>query len=212
MARVQKFALRIALASALLAGASAPTFAVAAGLPDPFNVQLDLGRPHWDITGATIWDDKAGAGRWRPAPRAASKAAEETSREISELSVLDSGFQTIGFTPTGPSLTGKAAWYGAEFDGRLTASGERFDMYRLTAASDRLPLNSYASVSNRSTGETVVVRINDRRATPGGELIVLSLAAATRLGLDAAPDSTVELRELGDTAPGVTAPVQVATR
>ncbi len=210
MARVQEFALRIALASVLLATASTPV--VAAELPDDGQVLwLDLGRPHWDITGATVWDDEAGAGRWRPMARRALQAASEPPAAVVRVAA-DASFQTVGFTSTGPTQTGKAAWYGAEFDGRLTASGERFDMYRLTAASDQAPLNSYVSVSNRATGETVVVRINDRRPAPAGELITLSAAAAMRLGLDATPGALVDLRPVGAASPKMDAPIEVAAR
>lgn len=208
MARVQMVAVRIALVSALL-GVSAPSLAHAAGdeafWPDV--QKLELGRPHWDLTGATVWDDMA-----RMVPRWFKPAAPTPEPVIQDVAAFDvaSGFQTIAYSRSAPQLTGKAGWYGAEFDGRLTSSGERFDMYRLTAASADLPLNSYVSVSNRATGETVVVRINDRRPQAGGELITLSKAAATRLSLDSEGGGAVDLQLLGAAPPA--GPVQVASR
>lgn len=81
-------------------------------------------------------------------------------------------------------IVGLAGWRGEAFDGRSTATGERYDMYRLTAASADLPLGSYAEVTNLATGEAVVVRINDRAPAEGAAVITLSYAAAHRLGVD----------------------------
>jgi rare lipoprotein A len=92
--------------------------------------------------------------------------------------------------------TGLAGAYDASFDGHATASGERFDMYRLTAASADLPLGSYAQVTNGATGESVVVRINDRPAAPGA-LVVLSNAAANRIGIAVHERAMVRVRDLG---------------
>lgn len=60
------------------------------------------------------------------------------------------------------SQTGKASWYGSQFHGRKTSSGERYDMNIMTAAHKTLPIPSYARVTNLSNGKSVVVRINDR--------------------------------------------------
>ena len=106
--------------------------------------------------------------------------------------------------------TAVAGWYGDSFDGLRTASGERFDMYRLTAASATLPLGSYVEVSNPATGERVVVRINDRQST--GEAITLSYAAANRIGLAARKASTVRVEYLGASANAVTESVVMASR
>lgn len=106
--------------------------------------------------------------------------------------------------------TAVAGWYGDSFDGLRTASGERFDMYRLTAASATLPLGSYVGVSNPATGERVVVRINDRQGA--GEAITLSYAAANRIGLAASKASTVRVEYLGASLKAVTDSVVVASR
>ena len=57
---------------------------------------------------------------------------------------------------------GLASWYGRKFHGKPTSSGERYDMYAMTAAHTLLPIPSYARVTNLSNGRSVVVRINDR--------------------------------------------------
>jgi len=94
----------------------------------------------------------------------------------------EDSFQTASIkAPTPTEQVGLANWYGETFDGRTTASGERFDMFRLTAASPTLPLGTLVEVTNLTNGRKVVVRINDRRAPPTGGVIVLSKAAATNL-------------------------------
>lgn len=97
--------------------------------------------------------------------------------------------------------TGAAAAYGADFDGRTTASGERFDMYRLTGASNDLPLGAYVEVQNLATGQRAVIRINDRRPADAGRLVTLSYAAANRIGLAEEAGGAVRVRYLGMTAP-----------
>ena len=78
---------------------------------------------------------------------------------------------------------GLASWYGRKFHGRATASGERYDMYAMTAAHKTMPLPSYARVRNPANGREVVVRINDRGPFHGGRVIDLSYTAALKLGV-----------------------------
>lgn len=77
---------------------------------------------------------------------------------------------------------GIASWYGGQFHGAQTASGEVYNMYAMTAAHPTLPIPSYARVRNPSNGREVIVRINDRGPFVKGRIIDLSFAAATRLG------------------------------
>lgn len=81
------------------------------------------------------------------------------------------------------TLEGRAAWYGREFHGRRTASGESYDMYALTAAHRSLPFGTRVRVTNLRNGQSVVVRINDRGPFTPGFIIDLSYAAAGRIGL-----------------------------
>jgi rare lipoprotein A len=78
---------------------------------------------------------------------------------------------------------GKAAWYGGKFQGRKTASGEKFDKRKLTAAHRKLPFGSKVRVTNLGNGKTVVVRINDRGPYGRGRIIDVSEAAAKKLGM-----------------------------
>ncbi len=74
--------------------------------------------------------------------------------------------------------TGEASWYGRPFHGRRTASGEVYDMYKLTAAHPTLPFGARVRVTNLRNGRSVEVRINDRGPAVRGRLIDLSYAAA----------------------------------
>lgn len=78
---------------------------------------------------------------------------------------------------------GLASWYGRKFHGRSTASGERYDMYAMTAAHPTLPIPSYARVRNPANGREVVVRINDRGPFHSTRIIDLSYTAALKLDL-----------------------------
>jgi len=80
-------------------------------------------------------------------------------------------------------LHGLATWYGQVFDGRLTANGERYDMFAMTAASNTLPFGTVVKVVSVKTGKSVDVRINDRGDLPGNRVIDLSYEAARRLNI-----------------------------
>ncbi len=93
--------------------------------------------------------------------------------------------------------TGSASWYGAQFNGRPTASGERFDMNALTAAHATLPLPGLVEVTNLANGRSVVVRINDRGPFTPGRIIDLSRGSAQALGLLERGVGDVRVRYLG---------------
>jgi rare lipoprotein A len=76
---------------------------------------------------------------------------------------------------------GLASWYGHPFHGRRTASGEVYDMNRLTAAHKTMPLPSYARVRNLANGREILVKVNDRGPFYPGRVIDLSRAAARQL-------------------------------
>src|SRR5215218_2832809 len=80
--------------------------------------------------------------------------------------------------------SGKASWYGPGFHGRKTASGEAFNSGDLTAAHRTLPFGSRVRVVNKTTGRSVVVRINDRGPYAHGRIIDLSRASAQAIGLN----------------------------
>ena len=78
---------------------------------------------------------------------------------------------------------GLASWYGPGFHGRLTANGEVYNQYAISAAHQSLPLPSYIHVTNLENGRTLVVRVNDRGPFVGDRLLDLSYGAAARLGI-----------------------------
>lgn len=77
--------------------------------------------------------------------------------------------------------TGLASWYGRQFHGRKTASGETFDMNAMTAAHSSLPMNCYVRVTNKDNGKSVIVKVNDRPKT--NRVLDLSYGAAQAIGL-----------------------------
>lgn len=121
------------------------------------------------------------------------------------------------------NANGLASWYGPNFHGRRTANGEIFDQYHLSAAHPTLPLPSYARVTNRDNGRSIIVRVNDRGPFAHGRIIDLSGRAADMLGFKSRGTARVNVqyagpaelhgqdmaylmasyREPGDTAPGI---------
>jgi len=88
--------------------------------------------------------------------------------------------------PAGPPTIiqiGTASWYGPGFHGHETASGETFNQHALTAAHRTLPLGTEAKVTNLATGQSVMVKINDRGPYVKGRHLDLSRAAAKQIGL-----------------------------
>jgi rare lipoprotein A len=98
--------------------------------------------------------------------------------------------------PTGLAHRGQASWYGSDFQGSPTASGEPFNMNALTAAHRTLPLGSYARVKNLDNGRSVVVRINDRGPHARRRTIDLSYAAAREIAMVNAGTAPVEVAPL----------------
>lgn len=86
-------------------------------------------------------------------------------------------------TSRGYRARGKASWYGTYFHGRKTSSGEKYDMYKMTAAHPTLPLPTYARITNLDNGKTVVVKVNDRGPFHSNRLIDVSYVAAAKLGM-----------------------------
>ncbi|WMP19052.1 septal ring lytic transglycosylase RlpA family protein [Thiothrix lacustris] len=78
---------------------------------------------------------------------------------------------------------GKASYYGIQYNGRPTASGETYDMYAMTAAHPDLPFGTRIRVTNLQNGQSVVVRVNDRGSFKPGRIVDVSQAAAEQLGL-----------------------------
>jgi rare lipoprotein A len=79
--------------------------------------------------------------------------------------------------------TGTASWYGEDFHGKPTASGEIYNMYGYTAAHKTIPLGSRVRVLNLTNGKEIIVPVNDRGPFVGDRIIDMSYGAAQRLGM-----------------------------
>ena len=97
---------------------------------------------------------------------------------------------------------GEASWYGNPFHGQRTASGERYDMYLMTAAHRELPIGTVVEVRNLQNDRRVQVRINDRGPFVRGRILDLSYGAATELDMVRTGTAEIELRviEMGQQA------------
>jgi rare lipoprotein A len=98
--------------------------------------------------------------------------------------------------------SGIASWYGRDFHGRTTSSGEVYDMYSMTAAHKSLPLPTWVEVTNLVNGKRVIVKVNDRGPFIDGRVIDLSLQAADELDMIESGTARVQVRALGAPAAG----------
>lgn len=106
---------------------------------------------------------------------------------------------------------GIASWYGSQFQGKRTSSGERYDMTAMTAAHPTLPIPTYVQVTNLRNGRKAIVRVNDRGPFLRNRLIDLSYAAAVKLGITAEGTGLVEVRAIDPAAPAKPVQTAVAT-
>ena len=101
------------------------------------------------------------------------------------------------YTPTAENSTyqaqGMASWYGKQFHGKRTASGEIYDMYGMSAAHPTLPIPSYVRVTSLTTGKSIIVRVNDRGPFHSKRIIDLSYTAAHKLGIVHGGSGMVEI-------------------
>ncbi|MBS1272450.1 MAG: Endolytic peptidoglycan transglycosylase RlpA [Candidatus Marinimicrobia bacterium] len=100
----------------------------------------------------------------------------------------------------GQTYVGIASYYAHGFHGKLTANGETFDMYGITAAHKTLPFNTIVRVTNLENDRSILVRINDRGPFIPGRMLDLSYGAAKKLGILGPGTAKVkmEIVELGD--------------
>ena len=103
-----------------------------------------------------------------------------------ELELAPAQAKMYELEDTSDVINGVASWYGPYFHGRITATGEVYNQYDLTAASRTLPFDTYVRVTSRKNGKSVIVRINDRGPYVDEHLRILDLSyrAATCLGSD----------------------------
>jgi len=110
-----------------------------------------------------------------------------SSTNIEDINIKDYVDRGIHYYPRyvneGLVKYGKASWYGKPFHGRLTANGERYNMYKMTAAHRTYAMNTVVKVTNLTNKKSIQVRINDRGPFYHTRDIDLSYAAAKRLGM-----------------------------
>jgi rare lipoprotein A len=115
-----------------------------------------------------------GGGAAQHLPKSGSAYTKTEATEISKAAARIS-------PKTPPYQVGTASWYGEDFAGKPTASGEPFNMYDLTAAHPTLPLGTMVKVTNLKNRRAVVVRINDRGPLVPGRIIDVSYSTARAL-------------------------------
>jgi rare lipoprotein A len=127
---------------------------------------------------------------------AASRPSSLEAAKVTQPPVMETGGHKNRKTNSPKSKAyqvGTASWYGEQFQGKLTASGEPFDMRDFTAAHPRLALGTLVKVTNLRNGKAVVVRINDRGPVVEGRIIDVSYSAAHALGFKERGLQTVRL-------------------
>jgi rare lipoprotein A len=125
-----------------------------------------------------------------------------TAAALSLLALLAGCSTAVVTTPRTPAEppaagneeVGYASWYGAQHQGKRTASGEVYDMNQLTAAHRTLPFGTRLLVTNRDTSQSAEVRVNDRGPFVKGRILDVSYAAARQLGAVGAGTFPVRLR------------------
>lgn len=122
-------------------------------------------------------------------------AANSTTR-LNQRQPLSSSLQETS-SQLVARMRGRASWYGSRFQGRRTASGERFNAYALTAAHRSLPFGTKVRVTNLRNNRAVIVRINDRGPYSGGRVIDLSKAAAQAIGMLRSGTAPVRIEIIG---------------
>ena len=136
-------------------------------------------------SGSSVNYRSAGAAQGPP-PDPAAKTGSKTASDDDEVV---------------STSTGKASWYGGRWIGRKTASGEIYEEGDMTAAHKTLPFGTRVRVTDQMTGESTVVRINNRGPFVKGRVIDLSEAAASELGMKNRGVARVKLEVLADETP-----------
>lgn len=134
-----------------------------------------------------------------PAPPPASPGRTPSKSEVENNDEDD-----LGIAPnTVPiyTITGMASWYGPPYHNHKASNGEVFDMNAMTAASLTLPLGSIVRVTNVKTGDSALVRINDRGPFVAGRILDLSMAAAKKIDTWRAGVAEIKLEVLKTPSP-----------
>lgn len=196
-----RYAGAAALACALLAGcAGTPHTPPPAPAPDPQAGRMPEIRPPTATVprrGGYYKDDGPGENIPPPDVLLATPDAVpqvETLHRFANNPYSALGYDFVPMRELKPyRARGRASWYGRKFHGQPTASGEKYDMFGMTAAHPTLPIPSYARVTLLASGKSVVVRVNDRGPFHPGRVIDLSYTAAFKLGYAAQGSAEVEV-------------------
>ncbi len=141
----------------------------------------------------------------QPAPGGVAEPREEPRARSGNPPFYEVGGRRYVVLPTAAGYVeqGIASWYGPDFHGGRTATGETYDMNGLTGAHPTLPLPAWVRVTNLDNGRSVVVRLNDRGPFAKGRIIDLSRAAAEQLDMIRTGTARVEVQSLaaGEPAP-----------
>tara|TARA_B110000014_G_scaffold58804_1_gene39705 strand:+ start:211 stop:681 length:471 start_codon:yes stop_codon:yes gene_type:complete len=110
------------------------------------------------------------------------------------------GNSRSNFNTNKKKYTGVSSWYGPQFHGNLTANGEVYDMYGITAAHKEFPLNTVARVTNLDNDKSIILRINDRGPYVDGRILDCSYGAALKLEFadQGTANVKIEIIEWGD--------------
>ncbi|OYY41206.1 MAG: hypothetical protein B7Y07_07735 [Halothiobacillus sp. 24-54-40] len=105
----------------------------------------------------------------------------------------------------GYDAQGVASWYGLDFQSKPTSSGERYNMYAMTAAHKTLRIPAYVQVTNLENGKQAIVRVNDRGPFVSNRIIDLSYAAAKKIGMIGRGTAMVDIKVVTPDNPPVPA-------
>jgi len=133
---------------------------------------------------------------WEKIPDAVPRSEPLSNTGNPESYVVFGQRYFVDFDAKEFSQQGVASWYGTKFHGRKTSSGEKYDMYKMTAAHKTLPLPSYVKVTNLRNDKQVIVKVNDRGPFVDGRIIDLSYAAAQKLDIISNGTAEVEIETI----------------
>jgi rare lipoprotein A len=136
-----------------------------------------------------------------PSPRYTSSSSKSsTSLQKNSSTQKTTSKKKSNFDTTKKTFTGISSYYGKKFHGKLTANGEIFDMYGLTAAHKEIPLNTIVRVTNLANDKSQILRINDRGPYVGNRILDCSYGAALKLGFvnQGTTEVRIDVIEWGD--------------
>ena len=135
-----------------------------------------------------------------PAPRYTSNPTVKIKNTKKKDKKSKSKINNKTYNPNKKIYKGIASFYGPKFHGKLTANGEIFDMYGVTAAHKEFPFNTVARVTNENNGKSLILRINDRGPYIDGRMLDCSYGAAHKLGfvVNGTTKVKIEILEWGD--------------